>query len=120
MPARIPIRQEPPKVVPFAQRSDFPHLQSLKEKKKRLEQELDELNKAISNEVLRLHHSLEGIAGRRITEREKEVFDAMATGMSNKQIASKLNVTERTVKFHMSALLAKFGATNRYQLRGFE
>jgi len=48
-----------------------------------------------------------------LTEREREVLQCMAQGLQNKEIASKLVISERTVKFHVSAILAKLGAGNR-------
>jgi DNA-binding NarL/FixJ family response regulator len=51
-----------------------------------------------------------------LTRREREVMDAMMENLSNKEIASKLLVSERTVKFHVSNLLAKFGVRRRADL----
>jgi len=48
-----------------------------------------------------------------LTERETEVLHLMAQGLQNKEIASHLVISERTVKFHVSAILAKLGAGNR-------
>lgn len=48
-----------------------------------------------------------------LTRRENEVLELLARGSSNKQIAAALSVSERTVKFHVSALFTKLGATNR-------
>jgi DNA-binding NarL/FixJ family response regulator len=48
-----------------------------------------------------------------LTEREGEVLQFMAQGLQNKEIASRLHISERTVKFHVSAILAKLGAGNR-------
>ena len=48
-----------------------------------------------------------------LTPRESSVLQLLARGRSNKQIAATLGVSERTVKFHVSALFAKLGATNR-------
>ena len=48
-----------------------------------------------------------------LTEREQEVLVLMARGLQNKEIAATLNVTERTVKFHVSSILAKLEAGNR-------
>ena len=48
-----------------------------------------------------------------LTPREKEVLDHLAQGLQNKEIAIKLVISERTVKFHVSAILAKLNATNR-------
>lgn len=48
-----------------------------------------------------------------LTEREREVLQLMAQGLQNKEIAQQLVISERTVKFHVSAILAKLGAGNR-------
>lgn len=48
-----------------------------------------------------------------LTEREIEVLKLVAQGRPNKEIASQLNITERTVKFHVSVILRKLNATNR-------
>lgn len=48
-----------------------------------------------------------------LTEREREVLRSMAQGLQNKEIAQRLVISERTVKFHVSAILAKLGAGNR-------
>jgi DNA-binding NarL/FixJ family response regulator len=48
-----------------------------------------------------------------LTEREQEVLTLMAQGLQNKEIATQLVIGERTVKFHVSAILAKLGAGNR-------
>jgi DNA-binding CsgD family transcriptional regulator len=55
-------------------------------------------------------------AGVKVSRREQEVLDCVLQGFANKEIASKLNVAERTVKFHVSSLLAKFGVTDRVAL----
>lgn len=55
-------------------------------------------------------------AGVKVSRREQEVLDCILQGLSNKEIAAKLNVAERTVKFHVSSLLAKFGVTDRIAL----
>lgn len=51
-----------------------------------------------------------------LTAREQDVAVALAQGASNKEIARQFNITERTVKFHVSALLEKLGARDRLQL----
>lgn len=48
-----------------------------------------------------------------LTTRELEVLQLLAEGQTNRQIADRLVVTERTVKFHVSSILAKLGAGNR-------
>jgi DNA-binding NarL/FixJ family response regulator len=48
-----------------------------------------------------------------LTAREHEVLLAVAEGKTNRAIAEELHITERTVKFHVAALLAKLSASNR-------
>ncbi|MFG2812091.1 LuxR C-terminal-related transcriptional regulator [Streptomyces sp. NPDC048410] len=52
----------------------------------------------------------------RLTEREKGVLSLLCRGLSNKAIAAALCVTEKTVKFHVSNVLAKSGVSTRSQL----
>ncbi len=51
-----------------------------------------------------------------LSRREQEVLDSLLENLSNKEIASKLNIAERTVKFHVSNLLSKFGVRRRADL----
>ncbi len=51
-----------------------------------------------------------------ITGREREVLETLLENLSNKQIADKLHISERTVKFHVSNLLAKFQLKHRQDL----
>ena len=48
-----------------------------------------------------------------LTDREMEVLRWIAQGRSNKEIAAALVISERTVKFHVSSILGKLGASNR-------
>jgi DNA-binding CsgD family transcriptional regulator len=48
--------------------------------------------------------------------REREMLDLGLDNLSTKEIASKLFVCERTVKFHVSNLLSKFGVQRRADL----
>ncbi|GAB4581487.1 MAG: response regulator transcription factor [Anaerolineales bacterium] len=48
-----------------------------------------------------------------LTDRETEVLQWLAQGLSNKQIAVRLHISEHTVKFHVSSVYGKLGATNR-------
>ena len=48
-----------------------------------------------------------------LTTREREVLQLAAEGLANKQIALFLNISEHTVKFHLSSLYAKLGVTSR-------
>jgi DNA-binding NarL/FixJ family response regulator len=51
----------------------------------------------------------------RLTEREREILQLVAQGLSNKRIAQRLSITERTVKFHVAAIFGRLGARNRAQ-----
>ncbi|MBN2822138.1 MAG: response regulator transcription factor [Coriobacteriia bacterium] len=48
-----------------------------------------------------------------MTVRETEVWRLMARGLNNKQIAERLFITERTVKFHVSHILSKIDVSSR-------
>jgi DNA-binding NarL/FixJ family response regulator len=48
-----------------------------------------------------------------LTEREEEVLQLLAEGLSNREIASRLHLTEGTVKNHISAILGKLQANDR-------
>jgi DNA-binding NarL/FixJ family response regulator len=51
--------------------------------------------------------------GRPLTEREREVLQLMSQGLSNKAIAQALNLSEGTVKVHVSNILGKLNASSR-------
>ena len=51
--------------------------------------------------------------GGELTERESEVLGLLAQGLANKQIAARLGISEHTVKFHVSSIYSKLGASSR-------
>jgi DNA-binding NarL/FixJ family response regulator len=51
-----------------------------------------------------------------LSPREREVLILIAAGMDNLKIAAHLNITERTVKAHVTALYRKLQQENRTQL----
>jgi len=48
-----------------------------------------------------------------LTPRESEVLSLLAQGLQNKEIAHSLVISERTVKYHVSSIMGKLGASNR-------
>lgn len=54
-----------------------------------------------------------------ISRREQEVLKLVSENLSNKEIAARMGISERTVKFHVSSLLAKLGARDRVELARF-
>jgi DNA-binding NarL/FixJ family response regulator len=57
-----------------------------------------------------------------LTSRESEVLSLLAEGAGNKEVAARLHISEHTVKFHVSSILAKLGATTRTEAvtRGYK
>jgi len=51
-----------------------------------------------------------------LSRREQEVLNSLLENLANKEIGNRLNISERTVKFHVSNLLSKFGVRRRADL----
>ena len=54
-----------------------------------------------------------------LTEREIEIFKAVARGLSNQAIGKEFWVTEQTVKFHLTNIYRKLGVSNRTEATRF-
>ena len=65
--------------------------------------------------LLKQQSNTTSLNGKHLTNRQTEVLQYLAQGLSNKQIAYQMNVSEATVKLHINALLRAVGATNRTQ-----
>ncbi len=52
----------------------------------------------------------------KLTEREREIAEAVAEGLSNREIGGRFNITERTVKSHLSNIFRKLGVRDRMAL----
>ena len=72
----------------------------------------------------RLMHSLRGLEAAKppederlavLSERERSVLDLIGEGLTNRQIAKRLYLSEKTVKNHISRLLGKLGVERRVQ-----
>lgn len=68
-----------------------------------------------AEELLEASHATIGYRAQ-VTRREGEVLQCLLRHESNKEIGAHLNLSERTVKFHVSALLQKFKARDRVEL----
>src|SRR3989454_12023811 len=55
----------------------------------------------------------------RMTERERAVFDLIADGLSNKEIAQRLHLTTNTVKGHVHNILEKLALHTRLQVAAY-
>lgn len=74
---------------------------------------LDGLNEK-ADKLLQAGHSVGSSV--KLTRREEEVLGGILRSQANKEIACSLNLSERTVKFHVSSLLAKFRVRGRMEL----
>jgi DNA-binding NarL/FixJ family response regulator len=54
-----------------------------------------------------------------LTNREKEIVDLIAEGMSNKEIAARLHIATHTVKSHVHNILEKLTLSSRLQIAAF-
>ncbi|RNA66298.1 response regulator [Alteribacter keqinensis] len=54
-------------------------------------------------------------ADKELTEREKEVLDCLVKGLSNKEVAEELLISDKTVKIHVSNIFKKLGVKSRSQ-----
>ena len=72
------------------------------------------VHRAIDRDAKRRRRDSEFLAvknrWKRLTNRERQVFALVVTGMLNKQIASQLSITEKTVKVHRARVMQKMAA----------
>lgn len=74
------------------------------------------LSRFVDSVLAKSTHGATMSSGARLSRREKEVFQGLLDNLSNKEIGSRLNISERTVKFHVSNILQKFGVQRRADL----
>jgi DNA-binding CsgD family transcriptional regulator len=71
----------------------------------------------LNEKAAKLLQAGQSVSGRvKLTRREDEVLSGVVRSLSNKEIGATLNLSERTVKFHVSSLLAKFRVRGRMEL----
>ena len=73
---------------------------------------LDLVSAAMSSDPV---SSVSGELGKILTEREQEVVEHVAEGLTNKEIARKLEISPATVKVHVERLISKLGVADRTQ-----
>jgi len=73
--------------------------------------------KVLTKVVVRLSSRIKLCPKNKLTEREKEIINLVMEGLSNKQIAKRLFITERTVKSHLGNIFNKVGINNRSGLK---
>jgi len=67
--------------------------------------------------ILRAVHEHRALSGPTdLSPREHEVLEALLDNLANKEIADRLHISERTVKFHVSSVLRKYGVRRRTDL----
>jgi DNA-binding CsgD family transcriptional regulator len=93
------VRNQAPEDYVVMVEADCSQLEGLAEKA----QKLLEAGRAVKSNV-------------KLTRREEEVLNGVMRSQANKEIAATLNLSERTVKFHVSSLLAKFRVRGRMEL----
>jgi DNA-binding NarL/FixJ family response regulator len=93
------VRGQSPEDYAVMVEAEHSHTEGLREKA----QKLLEAGQSVKSEV-------------KVTRREEEVLRGILRGFANKEIAGDLNLSERTVKFHVSSLLSKFRVRGRMEL----
>lgn len=71
------------------------------------------LDPVLSTALLPSGASAEEMTFERLTAREVEVLQLMASGLTNKAIGVRLNISANTVKYHVNTILSKLGAQSR-------
>jgi DNA-binding CsgD family transcriptional regulator len=79
-------------------------------------QAADAVLKGVTERAQKLLHSWHLVSPVQLTRREEDILDGILRRLENKEIAASLHLSLRTVKFHVSNLLAKFHVKSRADL----
>jgi DNA-binding NarL/FixJ family response regulator len=71
------------------------------------------LQPVVASRLLQRFGDASPAAPEKLTARELEVLALVALGLPNKEIAERLAISQRTVKYHVSSIMGKLGAGNR-------
>lgn len=74
------------------------------------------IHPAMTKKLLTFHQQQSGVAKEmELTDREKEVLSCLVQGLSNKEIATHLFISDKTVKIHVSKIFKKINVKSRSQ-----
>ncbi|MCU0476120.1 MAG: response regulator transcription factor [Anaerolineae bacterium] len=71
------------------------------------------LDTPVARALLPVGGGVDALVAEKLTQREAEVLQLMAAGLTNKAIAQALGISANTVKFHVNTILGKLGAQSR-------
>ena len=74
------------------------------------------IHPSMTKKLLSFHQHQEHIQDSSLTEREREVLLCLVEGLSNKEIAERLFISDKTVKIHVSKIFKKFDKKSRSQV----
>jgi DNA-binding NarL/FixJ family response regulator len=73
------------------------------------------LDPRVARALIDARHASSRPGPARLTDKQKEVLDLVARGLSNRLIARQMGISEKTVKAHLTAVYAALGVTDRLQ-----
>jgi DNA-binding NarL/FixJ family response regulator len=73
------------------------------------------LDPRVARALIDARHARNRPGPARLTDKQKEVLDLVARGLSNRLIARQMGISEKTVKSHLTAVYAALGVTDRLQ-----
>ncbi|MCH1625191.1 response regulator [Ferdinandcohnia quinoae] len=74
------------------------------------------IHPSMTKKLLNFHQQQEQAKDTALTEREREVLQCLVEGLSNKEIADRLYISDKTVKIHVSKIFKKFEVKSRSQV----